>query len=116
MDELDTRAVQRYLQTDGEREMHNRIYGVDRKALEQSRPSVSPINGVVASLAATEFMAGVTGMREPFRLLNYRAHLGTVTRKTTVHPDCYICKTVWGQGKAADVERYLRLPHLRRAR
>lgn len=113
MGELDGRAVQRYLQTDAEREVEDRIYGVNRTLLGAKGPSVSPLNGVVAALAATEFMVGVTGMRLPRKLLNYRGHLSTVSVRSECTPDCYICKGLRGQGAAADVERYLRMPHLR---
>ncbi|TQF29744.1 ThiF family adenylyltransferase [Bradyrhizobium sp. UNPA324] len=116
MGELDGRAVQEYLQSDAERQIRNRIYGVDQSVLAGKGPSVSPINGVVASLAAVEFMVAVTGLRKPKKLLNYRGHLGTVTVKSDQTPDCYICKNLRGQGEAADVERYLRMPQLRRRR
>jgi hypothetical protein len=63
-----------------EREIDRRIYGVDRDALARAGPSVVSVNGVVASLGVTEFMAHVTGLREPVRQLTYRADLGTVTK------------------------------------
>ena len=116
MGELDTRAVQRYVQTDQEREAFDRIYGIDKALLAVKGPSVSPLNGVVASLGVTEFMVAVTGMRAPARLLNYRAHLGTVSKANDPKPNCYICKGIRGQKEAADVERYLRLLHLRSRR
>ena len=116
MNELDGRAVQRYLQMDAQREVEDRIYGVNRAVLGEKGPSVSPLNGVVAALGVTEFMVGVTGMRPPKQLLNYRARLGTVSVKSECVPDCYICKSVRRQGETADVERYLRMPHLRKPR
>jgi molybdopterin-synthase adenylyltransferase len=112
MDELDTRAVQRYVQTDQEREAHDRIYGIAKAVLAEKGPSVSPLNGVVASLGVTEFMVAVTGMRAPARLLNYRAHLGTVSKANDPKQNCYICKGIRGQKETANVERYLRLSHL----
>ncbi|EKD37404.1 MAG: UBA/THIF-type NAD/FAD binding protein [uncultured bacterium] len=106
--ELDNQAVQLYLQSDTHRKVRDRIYGVDRGALAEKGPSVSPLNGVVASLGVMEFMAAVTGMRRPFRLLNYRGHMGTVTvSKSDPQPGCFICKGIRGQGKDARVERYL---------
>ena len=111
MEELDNQAVQLYLQSDGQRKVRDRIYGVNRGALAEKGPSVSPLNGVVASLGVMEFMMAVTGMRKPFKLLNYRGHLGTVTvSKSEPQPGCYICKGVRGQGKNASVERYLVRP------
>lgn len=116
MGELDGHAVQRFLQTEAQRDVEDRIYGVNRALLDSKGPSVSPLNGVVAALAATEFMVGVTGMRAPKKLLNYRGHLGTVSVNSESAPDCYICRGLRDQGAKADVERYLRMPHLRERR
>jgi hypothetical protein len=114
MHELDGRAVQHYLQSDTQREVEERIYGISRALLGGKGPSVSPVNGVIAALAATEMMVGVTGMRTPKKLLNYRGHLGTVSVKNDCTSDCYVCKGLRGQGAEANVERYLLVPHLRR--
>jgi molybdopterin/thiamine biosynthesis adenylyltransferase len=116
MGELDGRAVQRYLQTDVQREVEAKIYGIDKTLLANKGPSVSPLNGVIASLGAMEFMVGITGMRMPFRLLNYRGHLGTVSVRKDPTSGCFICKGIRDQGNQADVERYLRLTHLRERR
>lgn len=86
------------------------IYGIPRKLLHETGPSVVSINGVVASLAVTEFMLMVTGIRNKSReILTYRAHMGFVSVK--IHdttPDCYYCKTLWGVGEDANIYRYLR--------
>src|SRR5262245_8842059 len=42
------------------------LYGVPREALGAGGPSVVTVNGVVASLAVTELMVIVTGLRRPF--------------------------------------------------
>lgn len=85
------------------------IYGVKRTQLGRSGPSVVSINGAVASLAVTEFMVAVTGVREPKRVINYLAHLGKVTTPTDPpHEGCYFCKAVWGSRERADVRRYIR--------
>ena len=55
-----------------------RIYGIPLEALDETGPSVVSINGVVASLAVTEFLVMTTGLREPNRLLSYRAERGIV--------------------------------------
>jgi molybdopterin/thiamine biosynthesis adenylyltransferase len=115
--EIDTKAAQRYLASDAERENEDAIYGIKRSALGETGPSVVSINGVVASLAVTEFMAAVTGMRKPALLMTYRGHDSIVTkRRDPPASDCYYCKGLRGQGTVADVERYLRMPHLRRKR
>jgi len=112
--EVDVKAAQRYLASDAERENEDAIYGVKRSVLGETGPSVVSINGVVASLAVTEFMAAVTGMRKPAMLVTYRGHESIVTkRREAPSPDCYYCKGLRGRGSEADVERYLRMPHLR---
>jgi hypothetical protein len=80
----------------GEREADERIYGVARGALRGPGPSVVSVNGVVASLAVTEFMVHITGLRPPAAQLTYRADLGTVT-KSLDQPEegCYYCEGLW---------------------
>lgn len=81
------------------RDAQDRIYGVDRSALGQSGPAVVSINGVVASIAVTEFVARTTGLREPFKHLIYRADLGIVRRSNGPPAgDCYYCAGLWGSG------------------
>jgi molybdopterin/thiamine biosynthesis adenylyltransferase len=111
---LDRKAVRRYLETAEQREREDNIYGIDRGALEAKGPSVSPVNGVVASLAATEFMVAVTGLRAPTRLQEYRGWESKVVKITdSPRPDCLFCTGIRGNPAEADVERYLKLPHLR---
>jgi hypothetical protein len=62
--ELDPRALARTQMTEERRSGDDEIYGVDRAALDTGGPSVVSVNGVVASLAVTEFMAWRTGLRE----------------------------------------------------
>jgi molybdopterin/thiamine biosynthesis adenylyltransferase len=114
---LDEDDVNNYLRSTEERARIAAIYGVPVAALGQTGPSVSPLNGVIASLAATEFMVAVTGMRKPSRVLQYRGHLGTVnTSRDQPDADCFYCRGIRGEGAGADIERYLRIPHLRKAR
>ena len=109
LDQLDRRQVRRYFQSDEQRDQEDAIYGIAKEALAQKGPSVSPLNGVIASLAAVEFMAAVTGLRAPARLQIFQGW----TSKVVVSSDkpragCTQCNGVWGTGVAADVERYLR--------
>jgi hypothetical protein len=79
-----------------ERAADERIYGVKRELLGGAGPAVVSINGVVASLAVTEFLALVTGLRDPFGKLTYRADLGTVTRSNDKPAaGCYYCEGLW---------------------
>lgn len=86
------------------------VYGVPRELLSEAGPSVVSINGVIASIAITEFMLLVTGIRTiPKRLIIYRAHTGGVSVKVDdPEPDCYYCVGLRGKRDAADVQRYLR--------
>lgn len=109
---LDKRDVRRYFESEEQRDREDAVYGIDRKALETRGPSVSPVNGVVAGLAAAEFMVAVTGLRRPTRLQEYRAWESKVVVNTdSPRPDCLWCKGIRGTGARADVERYLRRTH-----
>jgi molybdopterin/thiamine biosynthesis adenylyltransferase len=111
---LDQNDVRRYLSSEAEQAAEAAIYGVPRETLGEAGPSVSPVNGVVASLGATEFMVAVTGMAEPRRLVNYAGHLLRLTKARAPGSDCPYCKGIRGEGAAADVERYLKMPHPQR--
>lgn len=116
LDQLDSEDVRRYLSTEEERATEAATYGIPHSALGETGPSVSPVNGVVASLAVTEFMLAVTGMAEPRRLINYTGHLPRLTTAKAPTTDCHYCKSIRGTYAAADVERYLRMPHLQTGR
>ncbi len=89
------------------------LYGVPQSSLGTTGPSVVTLNGVVASLAATEFMLQATGLIEAKRLILYHGQRGIVTLSTD-QPDsnCFYCKNVYGSGPEANVERYLSRPGL----
>ena len=91
-DALDPREVRRSFASDGQRADEDAIYGIERTSLRGSGPSVVSVNGVVASLAVTEFMAAVTGLRKPFAQQEYRGHEGKVFRGAERgDSDCYYC-------------------------
>lgn len=109
LDELSPEDIRRELTSRRQLEEDVRIYGLQMDALRRIGPSVVSLNGVVASLAVTEFMVMVTGIRDPKRHLTYRGDLGWVTENTDPPmPDCYYCKAVYGRGEEAVMERYLR--------
>lgn len=86
----------------------DRLYGIQHRDLSMAGPSVVSLNGVVSSLAVTEFMVDVTGLRPANAMLTYRGHLGGVTvAKDAPSAGCYYCKSVYGLGARAGVERYL---------
>ena len=118
-DMLDMAAVERYLTSAEERAARDAIYGIAPGALaEKKGPSVAPMNGLIATLGTMEFMVAVTGLRAPRTLFNYRGHLGKLTdsQQPGRKPHCQFCSVARGQREAADVERYLRMPHLRQDR
>jgi hypothetical protein len=83
--------------TPEQREAHDRIYGIERNKLGDTGPMVVSLNGVVASLAVTEFMVFVTGMRAPAPQLIYRGEV-PVVRRVVDEPaaGCYFCDGLWG--------------------
>lgn len=107
--ELDVAEAQADLMNPNAREDRKAVYGVPRNLLGEAGPSVVSINGVVASLAVTEFMLLVSGIRErPRRLMTYYGNLACVTvRPVEPEPDCYYCNYLRGKGDAACTERYL---------
>jgi len=114
LDLLDRKAVRRYIETPEQRKQEDAIYGIDKGALENKGPSVAPVNGVVAALAATEFMVAVTGLRAPTRLQEYRGWQSKVmVSEDEPKPDCPCCKGIRRKPEEADAERYLRISHLR---
>lgn len=102
LDELDHRQIARDRMSPEQGAADDRIYGVDRRALAGTGPMVVSINGVVASLAVTEFICHMTGLREPVTKLIYRAEQGGV-RRANDQPaaDCYDCSGIWGSGSAS---------------
>lgn len=84
------------------REAHG--YGL---GLEVESPSVVSLNGVIGNLAVTEFMAMVTGIREPVRKLSYRGMRGVVTASSDRGLEsCYTCRFLKGAREQADIFRY----------
>jgi molybdopterin/thiamine biosynthesis adenylyltransferase len=98
MDLLDQAALRRAAMTAGQRREDERIYGVSVNALGESGPAVVSVNGVVASLAITEFLKWRTGFQEPVELVTYRGERGVVTRSLDPpRPDCFYCAS-WNEG------------------
>jgi hypothetical protein len=95
--ELNQGALALESMSEEQRQADRAIYGVDRAVLGGIGPSVVSINGVVASLAVTELLALVTGLREPIGHLVYRGDRGIVTTREDPPPgNCYYCSTLFG--------------------
>ena len=81
MRELDQTEIRRATMTPQELEIEASIYGVPVSALASTiGPSVVSINGVIASLAVTEFMKFVTGLLAPAPMLRYNGNTTSVRR------------------------------------
>jgi hypothetical protein len=92
LDQLDQEGLRTATMTEEQRRDRAAIYGVERSALAETGPAVVSLNGVVASLAVTEFMVWVTGLLVPQRVLTYRANVGTVARNLDEpRSGCYYC-------------------------
>jgi molybdopterin/thiamine biosynthesis adenylyltransferase len=108
LDQISTDEVSEYFMSKESRTNKRMMYGLPIEEIRDSGPSVVTLNGVVASLATTEFMVQVTGIRQARRLVNYHGHSSKVTVITDEpRPDCYYCKSVYGMRQKSDVERYL---------
>jgi molybdopterin-synthase adenylyltransferase len=109
MDLLDRQAVRRDLSSPERRAEEDNMYGVNRDSLGESGPSVVSLNGMLVSLAVTEFMVFVTGVpRPPKRLLRYDGFRGIVLepKDPSLH-DCPYC-TQTGDGDRVDWRRHIR--------
>ena len=92
---IDQRELAREQMRLTQQRIYDQQYGISRHDLDGSGPSVISINGVVASLAATEVMCLLTGLRPPHRQLTYRGDLGVVNRNSTSgRKECPSC-TRW---------------------
>jgi len=84
------------------------IYGIKKDVLAEVGPSVVSVNGVIASLAVSEFMLCVSKIREPRKLLTYNGKMGVVfSKKEEPAPGCYYCKKIRGEKDAFNIKRYM---------
>lgn len=98
---IDQAELTREAMTPEQRQVHDQIYGISRDELAGSGPSVVTVNGVVASLATTEIMCLLTGLRRPLRQLTYYGQQGSVRPSNDLgRPDCPFCAR-WRSKNAA---------------
>lgn len=89
---LDQQAMARAAMNEDQRDVDDRLYGVERNVLDSTGPAVVSLNGIVASLGVMEWTVWVTGLREPRLLLEYRGSAGVVFANTDSPADgCYYC-------------------------
>lgn len=102
--ELDAEAAKADLELPDVRKLRQAHgYGVP----EATAPAVVSLNGLVASIATTEFMVSVTGVRDPFVKSTYRGMRGVVLVSTDRRrPGCINCEYLLGKGDSVGVMRY----------
>lgn len=106
--QIDPQEANRHLLNPAARKDWEAIYGVDKKLLGEGGPSVVSINGIVSSLAVTEFMLHVTKIREVKRFLQYKGSRGIVVDKKEIpKPNCYYCQCVRRTRELANLDKYL---------
>ena len=88
---FDQNELQEYLASAEQRADRGAIYGVPKRALAEGGPSVVTVNGVVASIAATELMVLVTEIRAPIAHQDWRGHEGCLRRVVDHEEGCYYC-------------------------
>lgn len=97
---IDPAELAREQMDDAQRAERDRLYGLTAEEAGGSGPSVVTINGVVASLASTEALMFLTGLREPARQLTYLGHASVVRKNTSTGDlDCLYC-TRWREAWA----------------
>lgn len=104
---IDQDELQESAETDEQKRERQKIYGVDASALGASGPSVVMLNGLLASAAVMEFVAYVTGLREPNAALYFRGAFSTFTKDNNHAPNnCYFCEHVYKNAGTIDLSRY----------
>lgn len=89
---LDQRLIRLEQMTEAELEIQRQLYGLSGDILGSTGPAVVSVNGVVASMAVTEFMAHVTEIRPAAPQLVYRGDLPRVTLSKDIPRDgCPYC-------------------------
>lgn len=72
-------------------------------------PAVVSLNGTIASLAVTEFLMLVTGLRQPQRRITYKGMRGVFRESLDEKkPNCIICNYLVGKAEQANIKRYLK--------
>lgn len=100
LNEIDHEEVRIYFESPEAKNDREEIYGINKDDLGDSGPSVVNLNGILASLATTEFMIYMTGLRKPKKFLNYNGKMGTLNNRTdNPNEGCYYCNSVRGSEK-----------------
>lgn len=107
--ELDQQEIRRDLSTAEDRSLQDKIYGIEVAELAGTGPSVISLNGILSSLAVTEFLVHIAKIRLIKRYFKYNGKTNTITKPNDpISPNCYYCNSIAGIGDKADMERYQR--------
>lgn len=107
--QLSQEEIHRDLSSPEDRSIDDKIYGVPKDKMKPTGPAVISLNGILSSLAVTEFLVHVINLRSIKRHLEYRGKMGIVViPKEDLQEDCYYCKSVLGIKDGVDMHKYLR--------
>ena len=88
---LDQNHVNDYFASSEQRADRDAIYGVPKTTLADGGPAVITVNGVMASIAATELMVLVSGIRAPIAHQEWKGHEGRLVRVVDHQKGCFYC-------------------------
>lgn len=108
-DQLSQEEIHRDLSSPEDRSVDDKIYGVPKEKMMSTGPAVISLNGVLASLAVTEFLVHMSNLRPIRRHLVYRGKMGIVViPNEDLQEDCYYCKSIIGIKDEVDMYKYVR--------
>jgi len=107
-EELDDDEIDWYFSSPEQRKEKGHIYGIRKRALGDTGPSVIFLNGVMASVGVQEFATYINpALRQPIPFLVYRGNMGILTKPTdSPNPNCYFCNTLWNGKMKSDLYRF----------
>jgi hypothetical protein len=104
---IDNVEATRFIGGEAYDQAHEHNYGVRPEALPGGGPAVVSLNGIIASLAATEYLVWATGVRPPRKHLNYRGDMGIVAAPIPKPShECMYCQSRGNRDRAA-LNRYI---------
>jgi len=108
LEEIDSNEARYFLEDNNARKDQKAIYGIPKEELNQGGPSVVSLNGIIASLAVTEFLAFTTKIRDPFPFSTYYGSSGIVTkRKVEKNDECFYCNNIKGSKEKAGLDEFI---------
>lgn len=107
LEELDPNEARYFLENTNARKDQKAIYGMPKEEVNTGGPSVVSLNGIIASLAVTEFLAYATQIRDPFPFSSYYGSRGIVsTRQVEKNKECFYCNKIKGLKEKAGLEQF----------